>query len=157
MIQIIEPTGCNSFTSLLLDVYVWLNVFWASPRPSSGAYNCTRSLWFNCCSPTVKPETPSAVVCAWWWAGRRPKHVEPHINSSNKLVKLLHLVGWIIWIVWWCTDLRMWNPYNQTFLLLNYRYPQKLKFMIQTLTETTGFSYSLFCKSVHNNYCRYMM
>jgi hypothetical protein len=45
-IQIIQPTSCNSFTSLLLDVYVWLNMFWVSPRPSSGAYNCTRSLWF---------------------------------------------------------------------------------------------------------------
>jgi len=45
-IQIIQPTRCNSFTSLLLDVYVWLNMFWESPRPSSGAYNCTRSLWF---------------------------------------------------------------------------------------------------------------
>jgi hypothetical protein len=38
----------GSFTSLLLDVYVWLNMFRASPRPSSGAYNCTRSLWFYC-------------------------------------------------------------------------------------------------------------
>jgi len=45
-IQIIQPTRCNSFTSLLLDVYVWLYMFRASPRPSSGAYNCTRSLWF---------------------------------------------------------------------------------------------------------------
>jgi len=33
-------------TSLLLDVYVWLNMFRASPRTSSGAYNYTRSLWF---------------------------------------------------------------------------------------------------------------
>jgi len=41
-IQIIQPMKCNSFTSLLLDVYVWLNMFRASPRPSSGAYNCTR-------------------------------------------------------------------------------------------------------------------
>jgi len=45
-IQIIQPTRCNSFTSLLFDVYVWLDMFRASPRPSSGAYNCTRSLWF---------------------------------------------------------------------------------------------------------------
>jgi len=30
-------------------------------------------------SPTVKPEAPSAVVCSWWWEGRSPKHVEPHI------------------------------------------------------------------------------
>jgi len=32
-IQIIQPTRCNSFTSLLLDIYVRLT-------------NCTRSLWF---------------------------------------------------------------------------------------------------------------
>jgi len=86
LIQIIQPTRCNSFTSLLLDVYVWLNMFRASPRPPSGAYNCTRSLWFyhwgeatgtlwsglpdydqqrsNCFSAMVKPEAPSAVVCS---------------------------------------------------------------------------------------------
>jgi len=85
-IQIIQSTRCNSFTSLLLDVHVWLNLFRASPRPSSGAYNCTRSLWFNRWreavgallvvvsdhdqqrssrfSPTVKREAPSAVVCS---------------------------------------------------------------------------------------------
>jgi hypothetical protein len=45
-IQINLPTRCNSFTRLLLDVYVWLNMFRASPRPSSGAYNCINSLWF---------------------------------------------------------------------------------------------------------------
>jgi len=45
-IQINQPTRCNSFTSLLLDVYVWLNMFRAPPRPSSGAYNCINSLWF---------------------------------------------------------------------------------------------------------------
>jgi hypothetical protein len=45
-IQIIQPTGCNTFKSLLLDVCVWLNMFREYPRPSSGAYNCTRSLWF---------------------------------------------------------------------------------------------------------------
>ena len=45
-IQINQPTRCNNFTSLLLDVYVWLNLFRAPPRPSSGAYNCISSLWF---------------------------------------------------------------------------------------------------------------
>jgi len=45
-ILINQSTRCNSFTSLLLDVYVRLNMFRASTRPSSGAYNCTRSLWF---------------------------------------------------------------------------------------------------------------
>jgi hypothetical protein len=97
-IQINQPTECNSFTSLLLDVYVWLNMFRAPLRPSSGEYNCTRSLWFyrwsvvgrgladhdqqrsNRHAPTVKSEAPSAVVSSWWWAARRPKHDEPHIN-----------------------------------------------------------------------------
>jgi hypothetical protein len=46
-IKMNQPTRCNSSTSLLLDIYVWLNMFPASPCPSSGAYNCTRSLWFN--------------------------------------------------------------------------------------------------------------
>jgi len=104
-IQINQPTRCNNFWSLLLDVYVRLNMFRASPRPSSGANNCTRSLWFyrwkvavgallvvadhdheqqrsNSHSPKVKPEVPSAVVCSWWWAGRHPKHVGPHINVT---------------------------------------------------------------------------
>jgi len=44
-IQIIQPTRCNSFTSLLFDVYVWYDMFRASPRPSSGACNCTKCLW----------------------------------------------------------------------------------------------------------------
>jgi len=35
--QINQPTRCNNFWSLLLDVYVQLNMFRASSRPSSGA------------------------------------------------------------------------------------------------------------------------
>jgi hypothetical protein len=46
MIQINQPTRCHSFTSLFLDVYVWLDMFREYPRLSSGAYNCTSSLWF---------------------------------------------------------------------------------------------------------------
>jgi len=30
-------------------------------------------------APTVEPEVLSAVVHSWWWAERRPKHVESHI------------------------------------------------------------------------------
>ena len=52
-IKINQPTRCNSFTRLLLDVDVWLNKFRAPPRPSSGAYNCTRSLWFYRCRVAV--------------------------------------------------------------------------------------------------------
>jgi hypothetical protein len=92
------------FTSLILDVHMWLNMLRASPRPSSGAYSCTRSLWFYLWKETAgsllvvvwparprpttlqpfpskgRLEAPSAVLCSWWWEGRRPKHVEPHMN-----------------------------------------------------------------------------
>jgi hypothetical protein len=36
-VQLNQPTRCNNFSSLLLDVYVQLNMFRASSRPSSGA------------------------------------------------------------------------------------------------------------------------
>jgi len=36
-IQINQPTRCSSFSSLLLDVYVQLNMFRASSRPPSRA------------------------------------------------------------------------------------------------------------------------
>jgi len=36
-IPIHQQTRCNNFPSLLLDVYVRLNMFRASSRPSSGA------------------------------------------------------------------------------------------------------------------------
>ena len=36
-IQMNQPTRCDNFSSLLLDVYVQLTMFRASSRPSSGA------------------------------------------------------------------------------------------------------------------------
>jgi len=45
-IQINQLTRCKNFSSLLLDVYVQLNMFRASSRPSSGAQQCSSSLWF---------------------------------------------------------------------------------------------------------------
>jgi len=34
------------YQNLLFHVYMKLNVFWATHRPSSGAQNCTSCLWF---------------------------------------------------------------------------------------------------------------
>jgi len=36
-IEINQPTKCNNFSSLLFDIYLQLNMFRASSRPSSGA------------------------------------------------------------------------------------------------------------------------
>jgi hypothetical protein len=35
--KINQPTRCSNFSSLLLDVYLQLNMFWVSSCPSSGA------------------------------------------------------------------------------------------------------------------------
>ena len=37
IVQINQPTKCNSFSSLLLDIYVRLNMIRASSHPSLGA------------------------------------------------------------------------------------------------------------------------
>jgi hypothetical protein len=94
-------------------------MFRASPRPSSGAYNCTRSLWFylwreaagvllvavagwpdhdqqHCYhhAPTVKPEAATAVVELLMMGVRMPETCRAVYNmSSKKLEKLLYLVG----------------------------------------------------------------
>ena len=49
------------FTSLLLDVHIWLNMFRASPRPSSEAYNCTTSLYFY-----LWKETAGSLLVVVW-------------------------------------------------------------------------------------------
>jgi len=77
-IQINQPTRCNSFTSLLFDVYVWLNMFRAPLRLSSEAYNCTRSLWFYRWSVVVGA---LLVVCC------RPRPTTPQPPRSNGKTK----------------------------------------------------------------------
>jgi hypothetical protein len=124
-IRIIQTTRCNSFTSLLLNVYVWLNMFRASPRPSSGAYNCTRSLWFyrwravagamlvvvwqvcqtrtnNTSAASLQPKNQRLLVQLYApddGRGDAQNMLSHTYTSSNKLVKMLHLVGWMIRIL----------------------------------------------------------
>jgi len=67
-IQINQPTSCNNFSSLLLDVYLQLNMFRKSSRPSSGAQQLQQqpvvlpSEHGDSSAPKVKPETTAAVV-----------------------------------------------------------------------------------------------
>jgi len=57
-IQTIQPTRCKSFTSLLLNVYVWLNIVVGRGLADHDQQRSSRF------SPTVKPEASSAVVCS---------------------------------------------------------------------------------------------
>ena len=136
MIQIIQPTRCNSFTSLLLDVSVWLNMFRASPRPSSGAYDCTRSLWFNrwrAAAGAAALQRLNQRLLVQSYApddGRGDaRNMLSHTEtSSNKLVKLLHLVVWIIWIkvitnLWHSNYLAQIFFFATAFLLKNKKKP----------------------------------
>jgi hypothetical protein len=52
-IQINKPTRCNNFSSLLLDIYVQLNMFRASSPPSSRA-------------KTTAVAASGFTVGAWW-------------------------------------------------------------------------------------------
>jgi hypothetical protein len=67
-IQINQPTRCNNFSSLLLDVYLQLNMFQASSRPLSGAQQLQWQplVLLSACgdssAPKVKPEAATAVV-----------------------------------------------------------------------------------------------
>jgi len=43
----------------------------------------------------LKPEAVNAVVSSWWWAWKRPKHVEWHINVKWKTGESV-ASGWLI-------------------------------------------------------------
>jgi hypothetical protein len=114
--QINQPTRCNSFTSLLTVVYVWINMFRALPRPSSGVYNWISGLWFYSWSvavagynlpdhdqqhcyrhaPTVKPEASNAILSSWWRGEKAPEtcwftHKRQLINLWNCCILLVDL------------------------------------------------------------------
>ena len=100
------------YQNLLRHVYMKLNVFRATHRPSSGAQNCTGSLWFcirevvgllvagRCQRPATQCPTTSRMQNQWlpvhFWApddGRRvARNTYKHgvINFDT----LLHLVGY---------------------------------------------------------------
>jgi hypothetical protein len=83
--QINQPTRCKSFTSLLLEVYVWLNMFRLPPRPWSGAYNCTRSLWFYRWSVTVV-----ALLVVVWQTTTNNATTAPDYGRESALNLLSH-------------------------------------------------------------------
>jgi hypothetical protein len=101
-IQTNQPTRCNSFTSLLFDVYVWLNMFRAPLRPLSEAYNCTRSLWFYRWSVAVG----TLLVVVWQVnlpVGRSDhdkQHRYHHVPTVNQRLLLQLLSSW--WWAWRC-------------------------------------------------------
>ena len=75
-IQINQATRCNSFTSLLLDVYVWLNMFRASPRPSSGNYAALGASGFAVGEKCLE--------CCWSWSARpRPTTLQPPLSNGK--------------------------------------------------------------------------
>jgi len=65
-IQINQPTRCNNFSSLLLDVN----------RPDHDQQHCYHH------APTVKPEAATAVVELLMMGVRTPENVELYINVN---------------------------------------------------------------------------
>ena len=76
-IQINQPTRCKNFSSLSLDVYVRLNMFRASSRPSSGAQQLQQQ-------PLVLPRERDESNAV----GRgRPDHDQQHCYHHTPTVK----------------------------------------------------------------------
>ena len=80
VIQINQPTRCINISSLLLDVYLHLNMFRASSRPSSGAQQLQKQ-------PLVLPlECSGSSAVGRGWAGR-PDHDQQHCYHHTPTVK----------------------------------------------------------------------
>jgi len=75
-IQIYQPTRCNNLSSLLLDVYVQLNMFRASSRPSSGAQQ-----------PLVLPSERGDSSAIGHGRAGRPNHDQQHFYHHAPAVK----------------------------------------------------------------------
>ena len=88
--QINQPTRCNNFSSLLLDVYVQLNMFRASSRPSSGAQQLQQQQ-----SLVLPLERDGSSAVGRGRAGRTDhdqQHCYHHVPTVNQWL-LLQLIG----------------------------------------------------------------
>jgi hypothetical protein len=90
-IQINQPTRCTNFSSLLLDVYVQLNMFRASSRPLSGAQQLQQQ-------PLVLPSERGGKSVAGRGRTGQPDHDQQHCyyhapklkpEAATKVVELL--------------------------------------------------------------------
>jgi len=79
-IQTNQPTRCSNFSSLLLDVYVQLNMFRLSLRPSSAAYQLQQQQ-----QPLVLPleRGGSGAVGRGRSARPRPTALLPHRSNGK--------------------------------------------------------------------------
>jgi hypothetical protein len=70
----------NSFTGLLFDLYVWLNMFREPPRPSSGKYTALGASGFTVGERRLQ---------RWWsWSSRfLPDHDQQRSNRQSTTVK----------------------------------------------------------------------
>jgi hypothetical protein len=79
-IQINQPTRYKNFSSLLLDVYIQLNTFRASPRPSSGA----QQVQYH---PLVLPLERGGSGAVGRGRASRPDHDQQHCYHHTPTVK----------------------------------------------------------------------
>jgi hypothetical protein len=76
--QINQPDATLFHEFITRRSYVSLNMFRASPRPLSGAYNCTRSLWFY-----LWKETAGTLLVVIWPVRPRPTTLQPFPSKGK--------------------------------------------------------------------------
>jgi len=109
-IQINQPTRCNNFSSLLLVIYVQLNMFRASSRPSLNQPDHDQQHYYHH-APKVKPEAATAVVelltmgvrmpetC---WAVHKRQVITWEVVASSWLIYLNCPFHWILYRKYIC-------------------------------------------------------
>ena len=96
-IQINQTTRCNNFSSLLLDIYVQLNMFRASSRPSLSVNRPDRDQQ-HCYhhAPTVKPEAATTVVELLMMDARKPETCWAVHTSKRQVINLRNCCIWLV-------------------------------------------------------------
>jgi hypothetical protein len=86
-IQIHQPTRCNNFSSLLLGVYVQLNMFQASSCPSSGATTIAVA------ASGLPPELGASSAVARGRPDHEQQHCYHNVPMVNQRLLLLQSIG----------------------------------------------------------------
>jgi hypothetical protein len=106
---------------LLFHIYMKLTAFWATHRPSSGAWNCAGSLWFFICGRLV-----DVVRCAWCPPTTRPSTFHVWKTRGCQCNFRLLMMGDVSPETWWASYkygiIKFWHIVASCWIFFNELY-----------------------------------
>jgi hypothetical protein len=122
-----NPTASAGFELRIVVIVVLCS--W-SGRPAGPTTNTARL------SPRYEGKNQKLLLqslSSWWWAGKRPKHVQLYINVRTINWKTAASGWWFIWTVRWCTDLQTLN-----YTVTNIKRSKSLEIFLSGLVSCSG-------------------